>query len=253
MATVAEIAEDIFRVNVEIRGRALTYSFFVVRDERPALVATGFAGTFGDTVEAVGRVVDPTTLRHLVVPHLEGDESGALNRFLDVAPGAEAVVSPIGMITHSDYASRPPRPVEDGETLELGSHRLRFLTTPYVHQWDSMLAFDETTRTLFSSDLFMEGGAGPALTDADLTDAMLGFSSAIGIFPSRAHLDLALDKIEALRPATLACHHGSVKRGHIDAYIRAMREMEVTCVDANPLVLMAEPAGRGRVRGPGAE
>jgi len=126
MATVAEIAEDIFRINVEIPGRALTYSFFVVRDERPALIATGFSGTFGDTVEAVRRVVDPTTLRHLVVPHLEGDESGALNRFLDVAPGAEAVVSPIGMITASDYASRPPRPVEDGETLELGGHRLRF-------------------------------------------------------------------------------------------------------------------------------
>ena len=74
-----------------------------------------------------------------------------------------------------------------------------------------------------------------------MTDAMLGFSSTIGFFPSRAHLDLALDKIEPLRPATLACHHGSAKRGHIDAYLRAMREMEVTCVDANPLVLMAEP------------
>ena len=240
MTTVAEIAEDIFRVNVEIPGRAVTYSFFVVRDEQPALVETGFAATFGDTVEAVRRIVDPTSLRHIVIPHLEGDESGALNRFLDAAPGAQTVVSPIGVGTHSDFASRPLRPVDDGETLELGRHRLRFLTTPYVHQWDSMLAFDETTRTLFSSDLFIEGGAGPALTGADLTDAMLGFASATGFLPSRAHLDLALDKIEAVRPAILACHHGSVKADRIDAYIRAMRDLEITCVDGNPL-LMAEP------------
>jgi len=242
MATVAEIAEDIFRINVEIPGSPVSYSFFVIRDEQPTLVETGFAATFGDTVEAVRQIVDPTTLRHVVIPHLEGDESGALNRFLQAAPGAEAVVSPIGMLTHPDYAIRPPRPVEDGSTLELGRHRLRFLTTPYVHQWDSMLAFDETTRTLFSSDLFIEGGSGPALADGDLTDAMLGLYTATGFFPSRAHLDLALDKIEALRPATLACHHGSVKGDRVDAYIRAMRELEVACVDWNPLEMMAEPA-----------
>jgi len=239
MATVAEIAEDIFRINVELPGSPVTYSFFVIRDEQPALVETGFAATFGDTVEAVRQVVDPATLRHIVIPHLEGDESGALNRFLDAAPAAEAVVSPIGMFTHSDHASRPPRPAEDGTTLELGRHRLRFITTPYVHQWDSMLAFDETTRTLFSSDLFIEGGSGPALAGGDLTDAMLGLYSTIGFLPSRAHLDLALDKIEALQPATLACHHGSVKGDRVDAYIRAMRELEITCVDWNPL-LMAE-------------
>lgn len=240
MVTVAEIAEDIFRVNLEIPDRALTYSFFVIRDERPALVATGFAATFGETVEAVRRIVDPTTIRHIVIPHLEGDESGALNRFLDAAPDAEALVSPIGLLTHADYAVRPLRPVDDSTTVDLGRHRLHFLTTPYVHQWDSMLAFDETTGTLFSSDLFIEEGAGPAVAAGDLTDAMLGTYSSLGFFPSRAHLDLALDKIEALRPATLACHHGSVKADRVGAYMQAMRELEITCVDWNPRQ-MAEP------------
>jgi hypothetical protein len=40
---------------------------------------------------------------------------------------------------------------------------------------------------------------------------------SIGLFPSRAHLDAALDKIDLLRPATLACHHGTVKTGAIEA------------------------------------
>lgn len=87
----------------------------------------------------------------------------------------------------------------DEETvLDLGQHRLRFLITPYVHQWDSMLAYEENTRTLFSSDVFIQPGPRPATTDGDHTEDMLATYRMIGIFPSRAHLNAALDKIEAL-------------------------------------------------------
>jgi hypothetical protein len=58
---------------------------------------------------------------------------------------------------------------------------------------------------------------------------------------SRAHLDAALDKIEAVAPTTLACHHGSVKGGQITPYLRALREHDVTGVtEWNP---MREPRG----------
>ena len=40
-------------------------------------------------------------------------------------------------------------PVDDSAAFDLGSHRLRFLVTPYVHQWDSMLAYDEASNTRY--------------------------------------------------------------------------------------------------------
>lgn len=240
MATVAEVADDIFRINLAIPDQPITVSFFVIRDEEPALVETGFGSAFEDTLEAVRSIVDPRSIRHVVVPHLEGDECGALNRYLAAAPDAIPHCSPIGMLTLPEFSLRPPVQVDNSTVLELGGHRLRFLTTPYVHQWDSMLAFDETTSTLFASDLFMSPGAGPAVTDEDRCEEMVGLYSAIGFLPSRAHLDMALDKIEALAPRTLATHHGSVKGAHASAYIRALREMEIPCVDWNPQ-LMAEP------------
>lgn len=240
--TIAEVATDIYRINAELPGRPVSYSFFLIKDEEPTLVETGFAALFDETLAAVRQVVDPSTLRHIVVPHFEGDECGALNQFLEVAPRAVPICSPIGVLTTSDFALRAPVGVTGDDTLVIGSHRLRFLITPYVHQWDSMLAFDETTRTLFSSDVFIQPGPGPATTDADLTDSMIGQYQTIGLFPSRPHLDSALDTIEALAPATLACHHGSVKSGQIPAYIRAMREADITdVVSWNPL--MREPAG----------
>ncbi len=186
----------------------------------------------------MSRLIDPTSLRFVVVPHLEGDESGALNHFLERAPHAQAVGSPIGAAVNLfDFAIREPLAVDDTDAFDLGAHRLRFLVTPYVHQWDSMLAYDETTRTVFCSDVLISLGEGPAVIDHDESDAMLNAYRAIGIFPSKRHLDSALDKIEATRPATLACHHGSVKGGQgVQGYLRALRENDVTgLTEWNPM------------------
>ena len=127
--------------------------------------------------------------------------------------------------------------VDDSDAFDLGSHQLRFLITPYVHQWDSMLAYDATTRTVFCSDVFISLGEGPAVTDRDESDAMLDAYRMIGIFPSKRHLDAALDKIEATEPATLACHHGSVKGGQgVAGYLHAMRENDLTgLTEWNPM------------------
>ena len=38
MATITEIAQDIYRVNVEVPNSPVTYSFFVIKDDLPTLV-----------------------------------------------------------------------------------------------------------------------------------------------------------------------------------------------------------------------
>ena len=87
MATVDEIAPDIFRINLgAMPGDPITTSFFLIRDEQPTLVETGYRKTFDAAWDAVSRLLDPTTLRYVVVPHLEGDES----RRAQPLPGAGA-------------------------------------------------------------------------------------------------------------------------------------------------------------------
>ena len=118
--------------------------------------------------------------------------------------------------------------VDETTVLDLGAHKLSFLVTPYVHAWDSVLAYDETTRTLFSSDLFLQPGSGLALTDRDTSEEMVDYTRSIGLFPSQAHLIAALDKIDVLRPETHACHRGTVMAGHIATYLAAFRQHDVT-------------------------
>ena len=237
MATITEIAEDIYRVNIEMTGSPISYSFFVIKDDQPTMVETGFRRTFDEAEEALKQIIDPATLRYIVVPHFEGDECGALNHFLALSPNAQPVGSPIGARSNlADFAIREPIALDDREVLDLGKHRLECLVTPYVHTWDSMLVFDQTTSTQFCSDVFIQPGLGPATTDQAEIEGMLSAYKINGIFPSRAHLDSALDKIEARNPKVLACHHGSVITGQVPAYIKALREADIIGVtEWNPM------------------
>jgi flavorubredoxin len=229
MAAITEIGASIYRINVEIPGKPVTFSLFLIDDDQPTLIETSYRRVFAEVLDAVRTVLDPSTIRHIVIPHFEGDECGALNLFLEAAPHAQPVCSPIGAATSiPDFAIREPLRVDETTVLELGAHKLSFLMTPYVHAWDSMLAYDETTRTLFSSDLFLQPGGGPALTERDRSEEMVDYTRSIGLFPSQAHLVAALDKIDVLGPATLACHHGTVKAGHIATYLAAFRQHDVT-------------------------
>ena len=69
---------------------------------------------FDEVKEAVSKVVDPQKIRNIVVPHLEGDECGGLNKFLAAAPNAVSVCSPVGSSSIRDFTEQEPQVVNDG-------------------------------------------------------------------------------------------------------------------------------------------
>ena len=70
-ARVYEIAPDVFRLNVAPPDAPVNFGCFLIRDEQPAMVETGMRGMFPLFHEAVRKLVDPATLRHVRV--LSGD------------------------------------------------------------------------------------------------------------------------------------------------------------------------------------
>ena len=107
--------------------------------------------------------------------HVESDECGAMNQWLAAAPDAQVVHGATAcMVSLNDLADRPPRALADGEVLDLGGKRVRWIDTPHVpHAWESGLMFEETTGTLFTGDLFTHAGDGPALTHESIVPAAI--------------------------------------------------------------------------------
>src|SRR5438067_9740736 len=118
MADVHEIADGIFRIATFIPEANITFNQFLIADEKPLLFHTGQRLLFPLTLEAVRQVIDPTHLRYISWSHLEADESGALNEFLQIASHAESVHSELGVVVNvNDYAIRPAKLRADGYAL----------------------------------------------------------------------------------------------------------------------------------------
>ncbi|MFL6425692.1 MAG: hypothetical protein ACJ71R_19180, partial [Nitrososphaeraceae archaeon] len=69
----------------------------------------------------------------------------------------------------------------DNEILKTGKRRFRFIMTPHVHHWDTMIVFEETTKSLFPSDLFIQPGENKPVSSDDLSKDMVNLYRGAGI------------------------------------------------------------------------
>ena len=135
----------------------MAYNSYVIKDEKTA-VMDSVDGHFAD--EWIGKVKEAAgSPDYLVVQHMEPDHSGTIKAFMEAFPETKIVSSQkaFTMIANffegEDYADRRVV-VKEGDTLELGSHTLSFITAPMVHWPEVIMTYDAKEKVLFSADAF---------------------------------------------------------------------------------------------------
>jgi flavorubredoxin len=216
---ITEIAPDVYRLSLFVPEFDLQFNQFLVKDDEPLLFHTGMRGIFPEVREAVEKIINPAHLRHIGFSHFEADECGALNEWLALAPNA--VCSFVGaVVSVNDFAARPARGLADGDSFTTGKYRFRFIQTPHLpHGWDAGVLFEETTQTLFSSDLFHQLGDVEATTDRSIIERVretfVAYDSTplAGYQPYTRQTESNLEKLIRLEPKTIAAMHGSTYSG----------------------------------------
>lgn len=212
---VAEIADGIFRLSTfvpEIAPPAgFTFNQFLITANEPMLFHCGGRGMFPLVSAAFATVMPVERLRWISFGHVESDECGAMNLWLEAAPDAQIVFNPLGcMVSLNDLADRPPRPVSDDEVLDLGGKRVRIIATPHVpHGWEAQVLYEESTKTLFCGDLFTHLGNGPPLTREDIVEPALIAEEAFHATSIGVATVPTIRRLAELQPARLALMHGS--------------------------------------------
>jgi flavorubredoxin len=226
---IDEIVDGIYRIATMAPGYGITFNQFLVDDERPTLIHTGDYPAYEGVREAIREVLDPGSLAYVLLLHFESDECGGMQRFVDESKGATLVGSELSArlnLDAWDYRG-PYLGMKDGETLELGRHTLRFLETPHVHHWDSMMVFEESTKSVFPADLFIQPGDQPPVIREDLTEEMIDLYRAAGIFAHEDPVRKVVDRIEALEPEWIhAMHGGTLTKEIAPRFYRALRERQ---------------------------
>jgi flavorubredoxin len=229
MARIDEIVDGVYRISIPPGENPITFNQFLIDDDYPTLIHTGVYSAYEEIRKAVAEVLDPARLSYVVLLHFEGDECGGMDRFMAEAREAQLVGCELSVLLNLsgfgvDFFDRV-RGVRDGDVIDLGRHTLRFLETPHVHHWDSMMVFEEITRSLFPSDLFIQAGDQPPVVRDDLGSEMCAFYRELGIFAHEQPVRDVVDRLERLDPDWIhAMHGGTVAREVFPRYARALRE-----------------------------
>ena len=211
---VHEIADGVYRLSTfvpAVTPEGFTFNQFLIDADEPMLFHTGMRGLFPAVSAAVATVMPVARLRWIGFGHVEADECGAMNAWLAAAPQATVAYGQLGCdVSLNDLADRPPRALADGEVLDLGGKRMRWLDTPHVpHGWEAGCFYEETAATLFCGDLLTHGGDPEPLTSADVLGAAIAMEEASGAMSHAPRTGAELRRLAALAPKTLALMHGS--------------------------------------------
>jgi flavorubredoxin len=215
---VDEIADRIYRLSTwipDVGPTGFTFNQFLLDAEEPLLFHTGPRSFFPTVSEAIATIRPVESLRWITFGHLEADECGAMNMFLAAAPNSQIAHGALGcMVSFDDMADRMPRPLENGEVLDLGGRRVRHIDTPHVpHGWEARVLFEETTRTLLCGDLLSQVGNPAAITDQDLLAEASAAEDAFGATCITPLTAPTIRSLADLEPTTLAVMHGASFNG----------------------------------------
>ncbi len=216
-----------------------SYNAYLIKgSEKTVLIDTDdpeFKDEFMQQLENVEK------LDYLISLHAEQDHSGCIPFVLEKFPEAKLIVSPKCKGMEMDLLHIPEEKfitVEDGETLSLGNKTIEFIHTPWVHWPETMAAYLQEDKILFSCDFF---GSHLATSDMFVTDKARVYEAAKRYYaeimmPFRKVISKNLQKLMAYDIDMIAPSHGPIY-WEPELIIEAHKEW----VDAPPKNLVVLP------------
>lgn len=225
-----EIGPAIYRFSTFVPEIAAPFGFtfnqYLIGADDPLLFHCGPRMMFDGVSRALARIMPPSRVRWISFGHVESDECGSMNQWLEAAPDAQVAHGATAcLVSLNDLADRPPRVLADGEKIELGGKRVRWLDTPHApHAWESGLVFEETTETLFCGDLFTHLGNGPALTRESIVEPAVKAEEMFKSSSLTPTTGPTIRNLAALKPKRLAVMHGSCFEGDCENALLALAD-----------------------------
>ena len=191
-----------------------TYNSYFIDDEKKVLIDTvkpNFKGEFMDKLQGL---VDIKDLDIIIINHTEPDHAGCLRYILDINPDVEVYSTKAANIFLKEQVNREfnSHIIKDGETLNIGSRTLKFITAPFLHWSDTMFVYSEEDQFLFTCDGFGSHYCAiepEAALREDYKEAFEHYYNAI-MHPFAPHILSALEKVKDLKIEKTLPSHGPI-------------------------------------------
>ena len=206
---------DLFEGQYEV-PRGMAYNSYVILDSKVAVMDTVDVRFCDEWMKNVGAVIGNRAPDYLVIQHMEPDHSGSIAKALELCPGMTVVASALAFKYMEAFFGADIAPnrlvVKEGDTLDLGKHKLHFVSAPMVHWPEVVVTYDSTDKVLFSADGFGKFGANdtedPEGWDCEARRYYIGIVGKYG-----AQVQALLKKAATLDIQTVCPLHGPVLKG----------------------------------------
>lgn len=196
----------------------VSYNSYLIVDDKSVLMDTVELGADSNFLERVEVLLGGRKLDYLVINHMEPDHSGELENIVSRYPDIKIIGNSKTFQILKGYwdgLEENLMEIKDGDVLEIGQHRLKFVLTPWVHWPETMMTYEETEQVLFSGDAFgtfgtLDGG----VLDRDVEFAYYEdemrryYSNIVGKYGGM--VQKALAKLADVPVKTICSLHGPV-------------------------------------------
>ena len=210
---------DLFEGQYKVKN-GMSYNSYVIIDEKIAVLDTvdrNFSNEWLVNLESKlnGRIPD-----YLVIHHMEPDHSANIKIFMDKYPNA-CIVSSVGafnMMKNLFKTDFSPNKlvVKENDVLDLGNHKLIFISAPLVHWPEVMFSYESYEKVLLSADGFGKFGALDVEEEWD-NEARRYYSGIVGKFGKNV-LNV-LKKASSLEIKKIYPLHGPLLEDNLSHYI----------------------------------
>lgn len=201
---------DLFEGQYKVPN-GMAYNSYLIQDEKVAVMDSVDAHFTDAWLTNIAGVLGGRAPDYLIVQHMEPDHSGSVFSFAQAYPNTKIVASAkavaiMQQFFDTDFTSRCLI-VKEGDTLELGTHTLHFISAPMVHWPEVIMTYDAADKVLFSADAFGKFGA----LDVDeewLPEARRYYIGIVGKYGMQ--VQAVLKKAAGLEIETVCSLHGPV-------------------------------------------
>ena len=226
-----EVQKDIYYVGVNdhqidlfegqyIVPNGMAYNSYVIKDECVAIMDTVDQHFTEEWLRNIEQVLEGQKPTYLIIQHMEPDHSANIINFLKKYPdtyvvGNQKTFKMMEQFFHQEI--KRPLVVNDGDTLNLGSHILTFVFAPMVHWPEVMFTYDSTAKLLFSADAFGKFGALDVEEEWDC-EARRYYFGIVGKYG--AQVQAVLKKAATLDIQTICPLHGPILKEDLGHYLK---------------------------------
>ena len=198
----------------------MAYNSYLIIDEKITILDSVEIKFKDEWLNNIKKVIKDRNVDYLIVQHMEPDHSANIVSLIKEYPNVKIVSNEKSFMMMQNYFNNDFKEnkiiVNEGDTLSLGKHTLKFMMAPFVHWPEVMVTYDEYSKVLFSADAFGKFGALDVNDDWDCEARRyyFGIISKYGV-----QVQSLLKKISSLDIEGIYPLHGPILTKNIEYYI----------------------------------